>query len=130
MRAADAAVGQLVTAFRRARPGAVVILTADHGEEFGDHGGHHHGTTLFEEQVRVPLLWSAPDRAPAHHVGTAVEILDITTTLLSALGIPREARMRGDDLGSVARADASRPARCARFRRSKARACGATAASS
>jgi arylsulfatase A-like enzyme len=99
VRAADAAVGKLVTAFRRARPSAVVILTADHGEEFGDHGGHHHGTTLFEEQVRVPLLWSVPDRAPAHHVSAAVEIIDITTTLLSALGVPREARMRGDDLG-------------------------------
>jgi arylsulfatase A-like enzyme/HEAT repeat protein len=99
--AADAAVGRLVSTFRRARPGATVILSADHGEEFGDHGGHHHGTALYEEHVHVPLLWSSPGRVPPHRVRAPVEILDVTTTLLAALGIPREARMRGDDLGAL-----------------------------
>jgi len=58
--ASDAAVADLIRVFRAKRPNATVIVSADHGEEFGDHGGYHHGTTLFEEQVRVPLLWSSP----------------------------------------------------------------------
>jgi len=96
--AADAGVGALIAAFRRARPGATVIVSADHGEEHGEHGGHHHGTTLFDEQIRIPLVWSSPGRVPAQVIDTPVELVDIPTTLLSALGIPREARMRGDDL--------------------------------
>jgi arylsulfatase A-like enzyme len=99
--AADDAVGKLVALFRKARPGATVILTADHGEEFGDHGGHHHGTTLFDEQVRVPVLWSSPGQVKARSIAAPIEIVDLTTTLLAALGIPREARMRGDDLGPL-----------------------------
>lgn len=99
--AADAAVGGLVRAFREARPRGTVILTADHGEEFGDHGGYHHGTTLFDEQVRVPLIWSSPDQVVPSRVDAPVEIVDLATTLLAALGIPRDARMRGDDLGPI-----------------------------
>jgi arylsulfatase A-like enzyme len=101
--AADASVAGLVAAFRKARPTATVIVSADHGEEFGEHGGHHHGTTLFDEQVRVPLLWSSPGQTQPGSVAAPVEIIDLTTTLLSALGIPRDARMRGDDLGSLLR---------------------------
>lgn len=97
---ADDATGGLVAAFRRARPDATVIVAADHGEEFGDHGGEHHGTTLFDEQVRVPLLWSSPGVSPGV-AERAMESVDIGTTLLAALGVPRDARMRGADLGGV-----------------------------
>ena len=39
------------------RPGGtVVVLTSDHGEEFDEHGGRYHGTTLYDEQIRVPLI--------------------------------------------------------------------------
>jgi arylsulfatase A-like enzyme len=99
--AADAGVRGLVAAFRSARPDGVVIVTADHGEEFGEHGGRYHGTTLFDEQARVPALWSAPGVVRPRIVDAPIEIIDLTTTLLAALGVPRDARMRGDDLGPV-----------------------------
>lgn len=98
--AADDAVGRLVALFRRTRPGATVIVTADHGEELGDHGGWYHGTTLYDDQVRVPLLWSSAGYAPGTSAAP-VELIDLPTTLLAALDIPRDARMRGDDLGDV-----------------------------
>ena len=91
--------------FRNKRPRATVIVSADHGEEFADHGGWYHGTTLYDEQVRVPFLWSSPGVVQAGTVQAPVEILDITTTLLAAVGIPRDARMRGDDLGPFLRAE-------------------------
>ena len=97
---ADDAVGRLVALFRRHRPGSTIIVTADHGEELGDHGGWYHGTTLYDEQVRVPLLWSSPGLARGTS-SAPVELIDLPTTLLAALGIPRDARMRGDDLGDV-----------------------------
>jgi hypothetical protein len=101
--ACDKAIAGLVAAFRKARPGGTVIVTADHGEEFGDHGGHYHGTTLYDEQARVPLLWSSPGVVQPGVVDAPVELADVGTTLLSALGMPRDARMRGDDLGALLR---------------------------
>ncbi|MFT5359025.1 MAG: arylsulfatase A-like enzyme, partial [Polyangiales bacterium] len=102
--AADAAIGDLVRVFRQERPDAIVVITADHGEEFGEHGGYHHGTTLYEEQVAVPLIWNAPGLVP-RRVSAPTELVDIATTLLSALGIPLDARMRGDDLGGLLLSD-------------------------
>ena len=42
----DAAVGRLVSAVRARRPGTIVIVAADHGEEFEEHGGRYHGSSL------------------------------------------------------------------------------------
>lgn len=99
--AADAAVAELVRVFRENRPEATVIVSSDHGEEFADHGGYHHGSTLFEEQVRVPLLWSSPGQAVPRVVSAPVELVDIVPTLLASLGVPRDVRMLGDDLSGV-----------------------------
>jgi arylsulfatase A-like enzyme len=98
--AADAGLGALVDAMRAARPGAVVIVTADHGEEFGEHGGRYHGTTVYEEQVRVPLVVVGPGVA-RKRIPTAVQTIDLLPTVLSALGVPPPARVRGRDLGAL-----------------------------
>lgn len=101
---ADDGVGGLVRAFRASRPNSTVIVTADHGEEFDDHGGRFHGTTLFDEQVRVPLIWSSPG-LKARTITAPVETIDLATTLLAALGVPRDARMRGDNLAVMLASD-------------------------
>lgn len=101
IRVVDDAVGLLVQTFRKHRKDATVILTADHGEEFGDHGGWYHGTTLYDEQVKVPLIWSSPGVVEPGTSDAPVDLPDVATSLLSALGIPRDARMRGDDLGPL-----------------------------
>jgi arylsulfatase A-like enzyme/HEAT repeat protein len=94
----DAAVGRLLEHLARTRPSAIVILTADHGEEFDEHGGRYHGTTLFEEQVRVPLIIAVPGVAPQVIEGP-VELVDLAPTILGLLDIPIPLRMRGTDLG-------------------------------
>ncbi len=96
---ADEGVGRVVSAVRASRPNAVVIVTADHGEEFGDHGGRYHGTTVYEEQVRVPLVVVGPGVRASVHVDVPVQTIDLVPTVLSAEGIPRPARVRGRDLG-------------------------------
>jgi arylsulfatase A-like enzyme len=97
--AADDGIGALVTAMRAARPGAVILVTADHGEEFSEHGGRYHGTTVYEEQVRVPLVVSAPGLLAPRRVSAPVQIVDLLPTVLEGLSIPRPARVRGADLG-------------------------------
>jgi arylsulfatase A-like enzyme/HEAT repeat protein len=95
---ADAAIGKIVAYLEAKRPGAIVIVTADHGEEFDEHKGRYHGTTLYEEQIRVPLIVRVPGVTP-HRVEGQVELIDIAPTVLGMLDIPIPVRMRGTDLG-------------------------------
>lgn len=75
----------------------IVAITADHGEEFREHGGVYHGSTLYDEQVRVPLILRAPG-LPASRIASPVEVIDIAPTLLGAADIPVPSSMRGRDL--------------------------------
>ncbi len=99
--AADSTLAAIVAAYRAARPRAAVIVGADHGEEFGEHGGRYHGTSVYEEQVRVPLVVSAPGALSPRRVREPVQTIDLVPTVLSALGIPRPPRIRGRDLGPL-----------------------------
>jgi arylsulfatase A-like enzyme/HEAT repeat protein len=94
----DAAVGRLVKEVRARRPGTIVIVAADHGEEFDEHGGRYHGSSLYEEQLRIPLIISIPGVSP-HVVDGQVELFDVTPTVLNLLDISVPVRMRGTDLG-------------------------------
>jgi arylsulfatase A-like enzyme len=94
----DAAVGRLIREVRSRRPGTIIIIAADHGEEFEEHGGRYHGSSLYEEQLRIPLLVSIPGGA-GHVVDGQVQLIDVGPTVLTLLDIPVPARMRGTDLG-------------------------------
>jgi len=72
----------------------IVVLTADHGEEFGDHGGFEHGHTLYDELLRVPLIVRLPKhpgkRGPLRftgRVGTGVRLIDIAPTVCQLAGV-------------------------------------------
>jgi arylsulfatase A-like enzyme len=97
---ADDALGKLVALVREKRPGVAIVVTADHGEEFGEHGGRYHGTSCYEEQVRVPLVVVGPGISK-RRVTTVAQTIDLLPTVLSALGMPRPARVRGRDLGAL-----------------------------
>ncbi len=98
IRAADETIGALATLMRARDPASVVVLSADHGEEFGEHGGRYHGTTVYEEQVRVPLVVSGAGLSAGRRVPFPVQTIDILPTLLGGLGIPVPPRVRGRDL--------------------------------
>ena len=76
-----------------------IIVTSDHGEEFFDHGGYWHGTTLYDEQIRVPLFIKLPG---AQKGGTTlrhwVQSVDIMPTLLRTLDIDIPKSVQGGDL--------------------------------
>lgn len=65
----------------------IVLLTADHGEEFGDHGGVDHGHTLYRELLDVPLILRAPG-FEARRVEDLVRLTDVSATLLELCGVP------------------------------------------
>ncbi len=99
--AADAGIGSIVAEVRRRRPEAVIVVTADHGEEHGEHGGRYHGTSVYDEQVRVPLVIVAPGILRPARVTVPVQTIDVMPTLLAGLRVPRPARVRGRDLGPL-----------------------------
>jgi arylsulfatase A-like enzyme len=66
----------------------VVLLTADHGEELLEHGGLDHGHTLYEEQLRVPMVWKLPAARNGRRLDAVVDQLDVTPTLLELAGLP------------------------------------------
>jgi len=81
-----------------------VILTADHGEEFWEHGAFEHGHSLYDELVRVPLLIAPPPRpaATASVVPVPVRTLDLAPTLCELFGVPPGERHEGASLLAVA----------------------------
>ncbi len=104
----DRAVGELLKYLDESYPDAIIIVSADHGEEFGDHGGKYHGTTLYDEQVRVPLIIRVPG-VEHHVVREPVSLVDLMGTVLSMLEIPVPARVRSRDLsGFIAKRDSHR----------------------
>jgi arylsulfatase A-like enzyme len=79
---------------------AVVIITADHGEEFREHGGLSHGYTLYNDNIRVPLIIVAPGAQAGRVVQANVSLLDLAPTLLELLGLPPEPRFEGRSLAA------------------------------
>jgi arylsulfatase A-like enzyme len=77
----------------------LIVLTADHGEEFHEHGGWWHGTTLYDEQLRVPLIVkpAGPARG-ARVVDSFATHLDVAPTMLTAAGLPVPPHMQGHPL--------------------------------
>jgi arylsulfatase A-like enzyme len=72
----------------------LVVVTADHGEEFYDHKGWAHGHSLHEELIRVPLVMWYPGELPGgRRVNKRVRQVDLLPTLLSAVGIGATADM-------------------------------------
>ncbi len=89
---------------------ALIVVTSDHGEEFGDHGGFWHGTSLYEELIHVPLVIRFPGGLAA---GTThadpVSLVDLMPTALQVAGV--EAQDALDGLSLVAPWDAKNPRR-------------------
>ena len=76
---------------------AVIVYSADHGEEFQEHGGWGHGRSLFEEVLHVPFALRVPGIAP-RRVRDLVNLIDLAPTVLEALGIEPPATYAGTSL--------------------------------
>ncbi|MDX2169341.1 MAG: sulfatase [Deltaproteobacteria bacterium] len=82
---ADAQLGRLVDALRRsgALDRTLIVVTADHGEEFYEHHNWRHGNQLYNEIVHVPLLFRLPERLPAARRSDVSMLVDVFPTLVN-----------------------------------------------
>lgn len=94
----DRAIGRLARGLRdRARwDRTVVVVTADHGEEFFDHGGFEHGHTLYGELVRIPLIVRGPGLARGEVAGV-VQHVDVARGILELAGASVDGLAEGID---------------------------------
>lgn len=101
----DGHVARLLSRVTERQPEPVVLLTADHGEAFGEDGYYFaHGHSVGLDQIRVPLLLRAGDVGLPPVVEEPVSLLDVAPTLLDLAGIDAPAGFRGTSLLKTRRA--------------------------
>ena len=66
----------------------LVVVTADHGEQFGEHGEFGHGFSVYQPEIHVPLLVRFPPKVPTGRVvREAVSLRDLPATVLELSGL-------------------------------------------
>ncbi len=79
----------------------LVIITADHGEEFGEHDAFDHGNTVYLPAAHVPLLIMFPGRVPAGaRIREPVSLRNVAATILDLLGV-NDGRLPGTSLARM-----------------------------
>jgi arylsulfatase A-like enzyme len=120
IRFTDEILGKILSAVeKRGRMSkTLLVITADHGEEFFEHAGKGHQRTLFDEVVRVPLIVRWPGHLDGGRtVRDQVRIIDLMPTLLTAASVAKQPRMQGRDLMPLLRGETlpAEPALCELF---------------
>ena len=75
-----------------------VIITADHGEEFGEHGFWRHGQTLYQEALHVPLVIYSPRQRQPLRIDHPVSTVDLFATIMDMAGISKFSNGDGTSL--------------------------------
>lgn len=101
----DYEIGKLLEQMdHRGYKNVMVIYTADHGEEFLDHGDITHGQSLYDELVRVPLIVGGtglPDASRGKRTKRPIELIDIMPTILDMEGLPLPPFIQGRSFASA-----------------------------
>jgi len=101
----DANIGKILSSLHALGidDNTIVAVTADHGEEFLEHGQAAHYKTLYDEVLRVPLVIRYPGHvAPGRRVQGQVRLMDVAPTLLSLAGFPVSHPRLGTEARSLA----------------------------
>jgi len=97
----DAAVGKFISwlRFRGLYDGALIAVMADHGEALGEHGESTHGIFLYDETIRVPLLFKLPKgKSAGARVDARARLVDVLPTMLQTAGISIPPAVQGESL--------------------------------
>ena len=104
IRYVDAQVGRLLDHMREngMLENAIVVISADHGEGFLEHGTKDHSNKPYADNSHVPLIVMAPE-VPRTRVDTVVGLIDVAPTVLAHAGLDVPDVYRGIDLVAAAR---------------------------
>lgn len=101
----DRVVGEFIARVARSNVAerTLVVLTADHGEEFGRHGKLGHGETLYNQALHVPLGFFWPARIKPGTNQSRVELIDVLPTVLDLIEVRNPEQLDGTSLLPVIR---------------------------
>ncbi|MCD4652436.1 sulfatase-like hydrolase/transferase, partial [bacterium] len=97
IRYCDMAIGNFINEVSGPGQDFVIVVNSDHGEEFRDHDSMGHGVTLYEEQLKVPLILYSHELAPMQ-IDLPVRTVDILPTLLDLVKLPKDAIPHGNGI--------------------------------
>ncbi|MFO8183530.1 MAG: sulfatase [Candidatus Aegiribacteria sp.] len=108
----DAELGRLLRYLRTSglSESTLVVVTADHGEEFLEHSGIEHGRTLYQEVLHVPLIMSGPGVPAGVRREEPSALLDLLPTILSFIDVEPPPGLPGADLLAPVSASRDLPA--------------------
>ncbi|HEV2124804.1 MAG TPA: sulfatase, partial [Chloroflexota bacterium] len=90
---------------RKLADDTILVVTADHGEAFLEHGDWLHGNALYQSNVHVPLIVRFPAGksavTPGHRIDAPIQSADIAPTLLDLCGVPQPGAMEGRSFASL-----------------------------
>jgi arylsulfatase A-like enzyme/Flp pilus assembly protein TadD len=101
---ADASLGKLFQYLRQRGlyDRAMILMMSDHGESLGAHGESMHGIFLYDETIRVPMVFKLPGEVLAgRRVTSRVRLVDVAPSLLSMLSLPLPPTFQGESLVPV-----------------------------
>jgi|GEM_PF-1735384 len=100
---ADSQIGRFVHALesRGLRGNTVIIITSDHGEEFYEHGFFKHCYNLYDEVLKIPLIFSGHRIKKGLTFESYVQSMDVAPTILGLLNLPVPPVMQGEDLSDT-----------------------------
>ena len=107
IRQLDTELGRLFSAIESEGLGdeSLTVIVSDHGEEFMEHGRVDHFLTVYQEILRVPLIFRGRGIPAGRRIDTPVSVIDIAPTILSAAGILPSKGIEGLDLMSLMKGD-------------------------
>ena len=95
----DLEIGNLLNFLKKEKvyENSIIFLTADHGDEFLEHGGGGHSAKLYNELLHIPLIAKIPQFEP-RKIKTKVSLIDLTPTICDVLKIRRCPSFKGENL--------------------------------
>lgn len=79
----------------------LLVLTSDHGTEYYEHRRLDHGFTLYDEQLRVPLIIRLPGQTSGQMIEDRVSSIDVMPTILDLANVSMPKQLRGTSLVSA-----------------------------
>ncbi|MCZ6691484.1 MAG: sulfatase [Planctomycetota bacterium] len=101
IRSTDEWIGRLVEFLGKkgVLDNTLLVITADHGEEFFEHWQKAHRNNLHDESIRVPLILRLPGKIPAgFRTSAQARGIDLYPTILEIVGVERPAGLVGRSL--------------------------------
>jgi arylsulfatase A-like enzyme len=102
----DERIGQFIQQLkdRGIYDNSLIIVTSDHGEAFGERYRLEHSSSVYQDQIGVPLIVKYPHSGEKRVIDTNVSQIDIFPTILSATSLPPVSGVQGTDLREIATA--------------------------